>query len=190
MITVILFSKSAKMVKLAHRPVIYLLGTLGSRAMRQRTLVIAGLTVIGVAIAVALPIAIIAMQGSHELKFEYVKSGGIIGINERLAFDSKTGAIMFYPSTLDTAGERQLADAKVQEIRETIAGSGFFAMDSVYPPRQGPADYFSYSLTITMDGRTHSVSWVDDFATSVPVPEALKNLVSEIEEAYATASTS
>jgi hypothetical protein len=61
-------------------------------------------------------------------------------------------------------------------------------MDSVYPPRQGPADYFSYSLTITMDGRTHSVSWVDDFAISVPVPEGLKDIVSEIEEAYATAN--
>ena len=158
--------------------------------MRQRTLVIAGLATVGAAIAVAVPMAILAMQGSHELKFEYVKSGGIVGINERLAFDSKTGAIMFYQSTLGTTGERQLSDAKVEEIRETIAGSGFFVMDSEYLPRQGPADYFSYSLTITMDGRTHSVSWVDDFATSVPVPEALKNLVSEIEGAYSTASTS
>lgn len=164
--------------------------------MRQRTLVIAGLAAVGVAIAVAVPMAIIAMQESHELRFEYVKSGGIAGINERLAFDSmksfdsKTNVITFYQSTLGATGERQLTDAKVQELRHAIAESGFFGMDSDYPPRQGPADYFSYSLTITMDGRTHSVSWVDDFATSVPVPEALKNLVSEIEEAYATASTS
>jgi hypothetical protein len=136
------------------------------------------------------------MQGSHELKFEYVKSGGIAGINETLAFDamksfdSKTNIITFYQSTLGTTGQRQIFDAKVQELRHTIAESGFFAMDSFYPPRQGPADYFSYSLTITMEGRTHSVSWVDDFATSVPVPEGLKNIVSEIEEAYATASDS
>jgi hypothetical protein len=106
------------------------------------------------------------------------------------SFDSKTNVITFYQSTLGSTGERQLSDAKVQEIRQAIAGSGFFAMDSVYPPRQGPADYFSYSLTITMDGRTHSVSWVDDFATSVPVPEGLKDIVNKIEEAYATASTS
>jgi len=164
------------------------------QAVRQRTLVIAGLAVVGVAIAVAVPMAIIAMQGSHDLKFEYIKSGGIAGINQRLAFDSmasfdsKTNVITFYQSTLGATGERQLSDAKVQEIRQAIAGSGFFAMDGVYPPRQGPADYFSYSLTITMDGRTHSASWVDDFATSMPVPEGLKNIVTEIEEAYATAS--
>lgn len=164
--------------------------------MRQKTLVIAGLAAAGTAIAIAVPMAILALQGSHDLKFEYVKSGGIAGINERLAFDSmksfdsKTNVITFYQSTLGATGERQLSGAKVQEIRQAIAGSGFFAMDSVYPPRQDPADYFSYSLTITMDGRTHSVSWVDDFATSVPIPEGLKNIVSEIEEAYNTASTS
>jgi hypothetical protein len=164
--------------------------------VRQRTLIIAGLAAVGVAIAAAVPLAILAMQGSHELKFEYVKSGGIAGINETLAFDamksvdSKTNIITLYQNTLGTTGQRQIFDAKVQELRQTIAESGFFAMDSFYPPRQDPADYFSYSLTITMDGRTHSVSWVDDFATSMPVPEGLKNIVGKIEEAYATASAS
>ncbi|MGI0048589.1 MAG: protealysin inhibitor emfourin [Nitrososphaera sp.] len=163
--------------------------------MRQRTLVIAALAAVGVAIAIAVPLAIMAMQGSHELKFEYVKSGGIAGINERLAFDSmasfdsKTNVITFFQGT-SGGTERQLSEAQVQEIREAIAGGGFFAMDSVYPPSQGPADYFSYSLTVTMDGRTHSVSWVDDFASAEQVPEGLKDIVSKIEEAYATASTS
>jgi hypothetical protein len=162
--------------------------------MRQRTLVIAGLAAVGVAIAVAVPLAILAMQGSHDLKFEYVKSGGIAGINERLAFDSMTqfdskdNVITFYQGT-SGGTEKQLSDAKVQELREAIAESGFFAMNSNYPPRQGPADYFSYSLTITMDGRTHSVSWVDDFASAEPVPEGLKDLVTEIEKAYDIAST-
>jgi len=162
--------------------------------MRRRTLVIAGLAAVGVAIAIMVPMVIIAMQGSHDLKFEYVKSGGIAGISERLefnskkSFDSKTNIITFYQSTLGSTSERELSDAKVREIRQAVAGSGFFALDSFYPPRQGPADYFSYSLTITMDGRTHSVSWVDDFATAEPVPEGLKNIVSKIEEAYATAN--
>jgi len=110
--------------------------------MRQRTLLIAGLAAVGVAIAIAVPMAILAMQGSHELKFEYVKSGGIAGINERLvfdsmaSFDSKTNVITFYQSTLGSTGERQLSGAQVQEIRQAIAGSGFFAMDGIYPPSQ------------------------------------------------------
>lgn len=161
--------------------------------MRQRTWVIAGLAAVGVAIAIAVPMAIVAMQGSQELRFEYVRSGGIAGINERLAFDSmqsfnsKTNVITFYQSTMGATDERQLSGAQVQEIRHAIAGSGFFAFDGVYPPSQGPADYFSYSLTVTMDGRTHSVSWVDDFATSAPVPQGLKDVVAAIESAYAAA---
>jgi hypothetical protein len=160
--------------------------------MSQRTLVIAGLAAVGVAIAVAVPMAILALQGSHDLKFEYVKSGGIAGVNEKLAFDSKasfdskTNIITFYKGALG-ATQKQLSDAKIQEIRETIAGSGFFSMGSI-PPKAGPADYFSYSLTVTTEGVTHSVLWVDDFASSEPVPEGLKNIVSMIEEAYSTAS--
>ena len=160
--------------------------------MRQRTLVIAGLAAVGAAIAVAVPMAILALQGSQELKFEYVKSGGIADVNEKLAFDSKTSfdsktnVITFYKDTSGTT-QKQLSDTQVQAIREAIAGSGFYAMDSI-PPKTGPADYFSYSVTVTMDGVTHSVLWVDDFAASEPVPEGLKNIVSEIEEAYASAS--
>jgi len=158
--------------------------------MRQRTLVIAGLAAVGVAIAVAVPMAILAMQGSHDLKFEYVKSGGIAGINDKTVFDSQTGVISFQRSgPISGDEEKRLSDAKVQELRQVIAGSGFFAMDSTYPPRQGPADYFAYSLTITMDGRTHSVTWVDDFATSEPVPQGLKDIVSKIQQAYDAASS-
>ncbi len=176
--------------KLTHRSIIYLLGISIIPDMRQRTLVIAGLAAVGVAIAVAVPMAILAIQDSHDLRFEYVKSGGIAGINQELAFDSKAGVITFYQSTLGSTEEKRLSDAKVQELRQAVADSGFFAMDIVYPPRQGPADYFSYSLTVTMDGLTHSVSWVDDFASAQPVPTGLKNVVSEIEDAYATAQTS
>jgi emfourin len=160
--------------------------------MRQRTLVIAGLAAVGVAIAVAVPMAILALQGSHELKFEYAKAGGIAGVNEKLvfdskaSFDSKTNIIVFYKGT-SGATQKQLSDAQVQAIREAIAGSGFFAMDGI-PPKTGQADYFSYSLTVTTEDMTHSVSWVDDFASSEPVPEELKNIVNKIEDAYATAS--
>jgi len=154
--------------------------------MRQRTLVIAALAAVGAAIAVAVPIAIIAIQSSHELKFEYVKSGGLGGTNERLVFDSATNVITFEvkPGPITN---RQLSNTKVQELRHMIANSGFFTMDSV-PPKAGPSDYFAYFLNVTMEGVTHSVSWVEDSASSKQVPESLKNIVNEIEIAYANAS--
>ena len=155
--------------------------------MRQRNLVIAGLVVVAVALAVAVPMAIGALQGSHDLKFEYVKSGGLAGFHRKLVFDSQTNAITAY-LTPETNGYKHLSDTQVQEIRHAVAGSGFFTMDSI-PPKTGPADYVSYSLTVTMEGATHSVSWVDDFAASEPVPEDLKNIVNKIEEAFSNASS-
>ena len=77
------------MIKLTHRSIIYSLGVSGNQAVRQRNLVIARLATVGVAIGVAVPMAILALQGSHDLKFEYVKSRGIADVNEKLAFDSK-----------------------------------------------------------------------------------------------------
>ena len=154
--------------------------------MLQRTLIIAGLITVAVAIAVAVPMAMLALQGSHELRFEYVKSGGIAGVSEKYAFDSKTNIITFQGTSI-ASSERQLPDLSVQAIRHAIAGSGFFAMDSI-PPKKGPADYFTYSLDITAEGATHSVSWVDDFASSQPVPTELKEIVKKIEEAYKAAS--
>jgi hypothetical protein len=139
-----------------------------------------------VALAIAVPMAIVALQGSHDLKFEYVKSGGLAGLNRKLVFDSQTNAITAY-LTPGTNGSKHLSDAQVEEIRHAVAGSGFFAMDNIQP-KTGPADYFSYSLTVTMEGASHSVSWVDDFAASQPVPEDLKNIANKIEEAFSNAS--
>lgn len=156
--------------------------------MRQRTLVIAGLVTVGMAIAIAVPMAILAIQDLHALRFEYVKSGGIAGITNRITFDSANSTIIsFHRSAINATEERRLSDSQVQELRQTIAGSGFFTFDSIYPPRKGPADYFSHTLNITMDGRTHSVSWVDDFAAAEPVPEGLKSLVSKIEQTFSSA---
>src|SRR5919201_963327 len=116
-------------MRLTHKSIIYLLGGSDFRAMSQRTLVIAGLAAVGVAIAVAVPMAILALQGSHDLKFEYVKSGGIAGVNEKLAFDSKTGVIsLLRKGPTNGSDERSLSEAQMEEIRHMIANSGFFTM--------------------------------------------------------------
>jgi hypothetical protein len=81
--------------------------------MHQRSLVIADLTAVSVALAITVPMMIVAMLGSHDLKFEYVKSDGIAGIYERLEFDSKNNIITFCQRTLDSIGQRELSDAKV-----------------------------------------------------------------------------
>lgn len=49
--------------------------------------------------------------------------------------------------------ERQLSGASVESIKQAISDNRFFELQGFYPPKDGVADYFSHSLTVTMDGR-------------------------------------
>ena len=164
-------------------------------ANRERMLLIGSLAAAGILLAgIIAPMATLAQQQApSEFKFEYVKSGGIAGINERITFesltsDSKTNVIKFFKGT-SGAVEKQLSDASVQTIKQAIADAKFFELHDYPPKSTGAADYFSYSLTVTLDNQTHSVSWVDDFASSTPVPAGLGNIASKIEQAYTNASS-
>jgi len=162
------------------------------RNYKKRFTLLAGtLVAIGLLItSAAAPVATFAQQtqSTTGLRFEYSKSGGIAGINEKTTFDSKTGVIRLYKYSLG-AVEKRLSNASVQAISDAIVDAKFFELRSSYPPKvNGAADYFSYSLAVTLDNLTHSVSWVDGFASSVPVPEALRNIANKIEQEYANAS--
>jgi hypothetical protein len=135
--------------------------------------------------------AVIAQQIGFA--FEYSKSGGVAGINDRISFESqasdgRTNIIKLFRE--GKVAERTLSAQAVESLMQNISGSGFFDLESSYPANvSGAADYFSYSLTVTAGGRQHSVSWVDQFASSAPVPGVLPELGSAIEAAYADAES-
>jgi hypothetical protein len=156
--------------------------------MKHRSAFIVG--ILFAAMVGSLAMTSVAAQQPPELSFEYTKSGGIAGVNERITFesqtanDSKSNIIKFFKD--GTVAEKILSAESVENIRETISNSGFFEMNNTYPPGvDGAADYFSHSLNVTLDGQNHSVSWVDEFASSSPLPPGLESIVGAIKEAYA-----
>jgi hypothetical protein len=80
--------------------------------------------------------------------------------------------------------ERQLSGASVESIKQAISDNRFFELQGFYPPKDGVADYFSYSLTVTMDGRAHSISWVNEWTLAEPVPKGLGMIVGTIQQEY------
>jgi hypothetical protein len=152
--------------------------------MHSKMLLVAGIIASGILLAsIALPTS---AQQTSDFKFEYEKSGGIAGISEKITFDSKTGVITSDRSTTGTV-EKQLSAAGVDSIKQAISQGGFFDMNELYPPKSGVADFFSYSLTVTMGGTTHTVGWVDQWASSAPLPAGLASIVDSIEQALADA---
>lgn len=129
-----------------------------------------------------------------DFSFEYTRSGGIAGVNERImfesqkSFDSRLNVIKFFRDGVVI--EKTLSEESVETLKHSVRNSGFFELDSYYPPaNNGSADYFSHSLTITLEAQNHSVSWVDEFASSVPIPPGLVAIVGAIEDAYMNAET-
>jgi hypothetical protein len=150
--------------------------------MHNKMLLVASIVASGILLAsIALPTS---AQQSSDFTFEYEKSGGIAGISEKITFDSKTGVITSDRSTTGKV-EKQLSAASVESIKQAISQAGFFEMDELYPPKSGVADFFSYSLMVTMNGQTHTVNWVDEWASATPLPAGLASIVDSIENALA-----
>ena len=84
--------------------------------------------------------------------------------------------------------KRQLSGASVESIKQAISDNRFFELQGFYPPKDGVTDYFSHSLTVTMDGRAHSVSSVNEWTLAEPVPKGLGMIVGTIQQEYDNAS--
>lgn len=156
-------------------------------------------TVITVGGVVGIP-DVQAQQGqSSDFRLEYMRSGGIAGIEERYTVEaqnsSDSGAnnnntITFYKD--GTGVTKMLSGESLAMIKQAVTESEFFGLNASYPPREGngtAADFFSYSLAIAMNGQNHSVSWVDDFASATPVPPGLKAIVKALGDAYANGTS-
>jgi len=79
------------------------------------------------------------------MKIRLRKSGGYAGIESE-------------PVTLDTA---ELGSEQRDELRRLTEEASFFSLpESV--EGEGGFDFFRYELTVTDDGRTHTVAFPDD----------------------------
>lgn len=82
-------------------------------------------------------------------------SGGIAGIDETwgLASDGTVNG------PLGRSGS--LTPVQVEALGDAAADAGFFDLDAEYLPEDRCCDRFTYELTITQGGRTHTVTTID-----------------------------
>jgi hypothetical protein len=125
--------------------------------------------------------ALVSAQSAGDFAFRYEKSGGIAGLQKEITYDSKTGILSVVDSIAGNT-ERMLSESEAGALKDAVRQSGFFDIKGNFTPKPGVADYFSHSLTVTLDGKTHTVSWIDPFASASEVPAALTGLAEKIEK--------
>ena len=122
---------------------------------------------------------------SSVLVFAYERGGGFAGPAvsfERISYDSLTKQLVSL-SALGSPEIRLLSESEQDGLTEAIKNNGFFEAESEYPPEFVAADFFTYSLSVIMDGKTHKVSWTD---VSEGVPAGIPTIVEAIRNATAT----
>lgn len=119
---------------------------------------------------------------SMPLLLEYEKAGGIAGISEKLEIDEFGNAVM---TSLNEEEEAKLSQESITTIKDMLLRNEFFGISpNSFEPALGNADFFSYSLRVTMGGLTKQVSWVDSWAASQEIPDNLITIQAEITAIY------
>jgi len=117
-------------------------------------------------------------ESNTTLVFDYERGGGISPILgfEKIFYNSLAKQLVSL-SPFDPPEIKPITDPEQHCLARVIGASGFFEAESEYPPIEGAADYFTYSLGIILGNETHTVSWTD---VSEGVPEGIFRIVDEI----------
>jgi len=110
--------------------------------------------------------------------FVYNKSGGLIGANDRISYESITKKLIFVDRS-NKKNKKQLHKKDEDKLKRTISDNGFFEVGNFYPNRDGAADFSGYTLIATIDGQIQATYWTD---ASESMPEGLSKIASAIEQ--------
>lgn len=130
------------------------------------TAVAAGLVLLGAAYFYPLGVQV---GGVNELTF--VRTGGFIGINEKLVIKDNVST----EYTSNRFGNTSLIIDKA-EIADLRNKTGFFTADRIYSPIPGAADYFNYRLTVQTGFTVKTIQWVDSGVSNETIPTQLQQI--------------
>ncbi len=108
------------------------------------------------------------------IKLTWNRSGGFVGLNEKLTIKPDGSAI--YRSNLFGDGEFDLTESEIEDLQSLLKDVSFFELDDSYDAKMGAADYFSYRLTVQTTSDEKTVEWVDSWATEKTLPRGLEEV--------------
>lgn len=132
-------------------------------ANKKQSMTINSGTLQGTTITINLSKIDLKPSGPYTLVF--TQEGGIAGIHKTITIDILTAQLTEGSSTIS------LDDNSISKITNEIKKTKFFNVEQEsYPPTEGSADYFTYSIQLTQGTFQKTISWTD---TSQEVPDKL-----------------
>jgi len=95
----------------------------------------------------------------------YTKKGGIVGLKQKIFYDSFTKELIFIDERNKSFRVSGVTNKEERELEKEIGADKIMDSDENYPPKEGSADFFSYSISIILSNKSHSVKWTDASGT-------------------------
>jgi len=122
-------------------------------------------------------------SGTPDFILEYKKEGGIAGISDSITIISIASEILV--QRFDEQISVTIDDISLAELWQVIKENEFLESGSeFYPPAEGSADYFTYTLTVLTEDKEVQIIWTD---TSEIIPANAEAIMQKINEILALA---
>ena len=124
-------------------------------------------------------VLVCSIEGNHfpEFGLTFSREGGIAGITQSISIDTQNNLIEVSGFNSKTLGPISTED--MQLLWDIISENQFFELDSVtYPPVEGSADYFTYTLDVVTSPKSNTITWTD---TSEKIPDSVKTIAQHVE---------
>jgi hypothetical protein len=109
---------------------------------------------------------------------EYKREGGIAGISDSVTIISIANEIIIQSFDGESVGT--IDNETITKLWQTISESKFLeGKSNFYPPIEGSADYFTYTLTIMVEDKEVQVSWTD---TSESIPAGAQSIAQKVND--------
>jgi hypothetical protein len=108
-------------------------------------------------------------------KIVWERTGGFIGLNEKLIISADKSILYLSNHFNDTEGVITKA-----EFEDLLNKAEFFTTDRYYTVKPNAADYFAYKLTVETTSSTKTIEWVDAWASEETLPPELVEIQDQI----------
>lgn len=114
--------------------------------------------------------------GIVNFAFNYTKSGGLRSTNDATCYSSSDGLIV--KTNGKSVTKKQLSNSEAIDLKQIVSKNVHDF--NTYRPTPGSADYYTYTITVLLNGSKYRGSWTD---SSPGVPTGLIEVRNEIERA-------
>ncbi|MBM3898226.1 MAG: hypothetical protein FJ358_06875 [Thaumarchaeota archaeon] len=113
-----------------------------------------------------------------DFRIEYARTGGIAGMDEKFVVEADGGAS--FTSNIRKQFTTKIDAIVFDDLKGFITRNIDRVPSTSIKAGPGAADYFEYTLTVRVNGKTYEFSWVDEGVAQTKIPEILNLIHSRV----------